>query len=82
MVSGMVRMRLSPLTALTKAKPTPVLPDVGSMIVAPGLMMPFWSASSTIASAMRSLTDPAGLKYSTFAMMLVCSSSFAEKALS
>src|SRR5215471_13644784 len=45
----------------------PVLPDVGSTIVAPGLSRPFSSASSIMARAMRSLTLPPGLRDSTFA---------------
>ena len=55
------------MTAATSAKPTPVLPLVGSISVPPGLSAPDASAASTIASAMRSLTDPPGLKYSTLA---------------
>ena len=49
------------------ARPTPVLPEVGSTIVPPGWSSPEASAASTIRSAMRSLTDPPGLKYSTLA---------------
>ena len=45
----------------------PVLPEVGSMMVAPGFSFPEASASSIIALAMRSFTLPAGLKYSSFA---------------
>ena len=37
------------------------------MIVAPSFNKPFSSASSIIAFAILSLTDPAGLKYSSFA---------------
>ena len=40
----------------------PVLPLVGSTTVAPGLSTPRRSASSTIASAMRSLTLPPGIE--------------------
>ena len=39
----------------------PVLPEVGSTIVPPGLSLPERSASSTIDSAMRSLIEPPGL---------------------
>src|SRR3546814_8818693 len=39
----------------------PVLPEVGSTIVPPGCSLPVRSASSIIASAMRSLIEPAGL---------------------
>src|SRR6266568_1633094 len=49
------------------ASPTPVFPDVGSMIVPPGRSAPEASAASTIRSAIRSLTDPPGLMYSTLA---------------
>src|SRR5262245_59584328 len=45
----------------------PVLPLVGSTIVPPGLSTPRRSASSTMATAMRSLTLPAGLCDSIFA---------------
>src|SRR6478735_12573907 len=44
----------------------PVLPLVGSMIVPPGLSLPDRSASSIIASAMRSLIDPPGFARSDF----------------
>ena len=44
-----------------------MLPEVGSTIVPPGRRSPLASAAATIRSAMRSLTDPPGLKYSTFA---------------
>ena len=37
-----------------------MLPDVGSMIVPPGLSLPVASASSIIDSAMRSLIEPPG----------------------
>src|SRR5215469_15265112 len=49
------------------ARPTPVLPEVGSMIVPPGRSCPDASAAATMRSAIRSLTDPPGLKYSTLA---------------
>ena len=49
------------------ASPTPVFPEVGSTIVPPGASAPLVSAAATIRSAIRSLTDPPGLKYSTFA---------------
>src|SRR5881409_4062798 len=45
----------------------PVLPLVGSTIVAPGRSAPRRSASSIIATAIRSLTLPPGLKNSSFA---------------
>ncbi len=64
MVSGMVRISLYPFTEATHASPIPVLPLVGSIIVAPGVRVPFFSASLIIDSATRSLTLPPGLKYS------------------
>src|SRR2546425_12824858 len=45
----------------------PVLPLVGSTSVPPGFSAPVRSASSIIASAMRSLTLPPGLRDSTLA---------------
>ena len=48
-------------------RPIPVLPDVGSMMVAPGFNKPFCSASSIIFRAALSFVDPAGFKYSSFA---------------
>jgi hypothetical protein len=47
-----------------------VLPLVGSTIVPPGRSRPVFSASSTMRSAMRSLTLPPGLKYSTLARIV------------
>src|SRR4051794_18636235 len=49
------------------ARPVPVLPEVGSMIVPPGRRRPSRSAASTRRMATRSLIEPPGLKYSTFA---------------
>jgi hypothetical protein len=49
------------------ARPTPVLPDVGSTMTPPGRSSPEASAASIMRTAMRSLTDPPGLKYSTLA---------------
>jgi hypothetical protein len=43
------------------ARPTPVLPEVGSMMVPPGFSRPDRSASSTIDSAILSLIEPPGL---------------------
>ena len=61
---------LYPFAAAIAARPIPVFPDVGSMIVEPGLSFPSFSACSIISFAIRSLTEPAGLKYSTFARSL------------
>jgi hypothetical protein len=44
-----------------------VLPLVGSTIVPPGRSRPARSASSIIRSAIRSLTEPPGLRYSILA---------------
>ena len=52
------------------ARPTPVLPEVGSTITPPGLSSPLFSAASMMRSAMRSLEEPPGLKYSTLAAMV------------
>jgi hypothetical protein len=49
------------------ASPMPVLPDVPSTIVPPGLRRPAFSASSIIVTAMRSLIELPGLKVSTLA---------------
>ena len=45
----------------------PVLPLVGSTITEPGAILPSASAASIIATPMRSLTEPPGLRYSSFA---------------
>src|SRR5438046_1727810 len=50
------------------ASPMPVLPLVGSTSVPPGFSAPPRSASSTMATAMRSLTLPPGFNDSTFAI--------------
>ena len=44
-----------------------MLPDVGSTMVPPGWSTPVASAASTIVRAMRSFTDPPGLRYSILA---------------
>src|ERR1700761_842824 len=49
------------------ASEMPVLPEVGSRIVCPGRIRPFSSASSIIARATRSLTEPVGLRDSSLA---------------
>src|SRR6185369_13903229 len=56
-----------PRTAQTSARPMPVLPLVGSMIVAPGFNRPSFSAASIIARQIRSLMLPPGLNDSSFA---------------
>src|SRR3954451_4428711 len=49
------------------ARPTPVLPEVGSTIVPPGRSFPSRSAASIIGSPIRSFTEPPGFRYSSFA---------------
>src|SRR6266576_1467480 len=49
------------------ARPTPVLPDVGSTIVPPGRSFPSRSAASIIRIPIRSFTDPPGLSISSLA---------------
>src|SRR5690349_3740660 len=49
------------------ASEMPVLPEVGSRIVAPGRRLPSLSASSIIRSAGRSLMEPVGLRSSSLA---------------
>ena len=46
--SGIVIIILYPLTAAESAIPIPVLPEVGSIRVSPGLIFPARSASSTL----------------------------------
>ena len=77
MVSGMVRVSLYPFMAATMASPIPVLPLVGSMISAPGFKIPAASASSIIAKAIRSFTQPAGLNDSNFAITVASNPFFA-----
>lgn len=60
-------MHLYPFCCATMARPTPVLPLVGSTIVPPGFSSPLCSAASIMRRAMRSFTEPPGLKYSTLA---------------
>ena len=61
---------LYPLATPIADNPMPVFPLVGSIIVAPFLSFPSSSASRIICIAIRSLTEPAGLKYSIFAKIL------------
>ena len=51
----------------TKANPMPVFPEVPSIMVPPGFNRPSASASSTILTAIRSLTEFPGLKVSYLA---------------
>ena len=59
--SGMVKIDLYPRAAATIATAIPVLPDVASTIVPPGLSAPLASAASIIAIPRRSLTEELGL---------------------
>ena len=65
--SGMQIMSRYPLTAQAMARPIPVLPLVASIKVEPGLIRPCLSASSIIRTAIRSLTEPPGLRNSHLA---------------
>ncbi len=51
------------------ASEMPVLPLVGSRMVQPGVSRPSFSACSTMCRAGRSLTEPVGLRSSSFAQM-------------
>ncbi len=66
-LSGQTNTHWYPLRWATIASPIPVFPEVGSTMVPPGRSSPDLSAASTMRSAMRSLTLPPGLKYSTLA---------------
>ena len=68
--SGIVIIKLYPLTADARARPIPVFPEVGSIRVSPGLMRPSFSASSTILKPIRSFRDPPAFKNSHFANKL------------
>ena len=54
----------------------PVLPEVGSMMTEPGFRSPFASASSIMAFATRSLTLPAGFRYSSLTSTVASRPSF------
>ncbi len=51
------------------AREMPVLPLVGSRMVQPGVSRPSFSACSIMWSAGRSLTEPVGLRSSSFAQI-------------
>ena len=54
-------MVLYPFTAPTKDTPIPVFPEDASIIVdSPGLIIPFFSYSSTIFTEIRSFIEPPG----------------------
>src|SRR4029077_19720173 len=73
-------MHRYPLCAAAMARPTPVLPDVGSTIVPPGFSLPSRSAFSIIARPIRSLTEPPGLMYSNLARSLGATSAPIESS--
>src|SRR2546422_2204936 len=56
--------------AAAMASPCPVLPEVGSTMVPPGLSRPACSATSIIRRPMRSLTLPPGFSISSLARMV------------
>src|SRR2546425_4798778 len=56
--------------AAAMASPWPVLPEVGSTIVPPGLRKPARSAASIIRRPIRSLTLPPGLSISSLARIV------------
>ena len=58
---------LYPRTAPTMARPIPVFPLVGSMMVPPGFRSSRLSASRTMLIAIRSFTLPPGLNCSSLA---------------
>ena len=66
---GMVSLILKPMAAATIAMPIPVLPDVGSRMILPLVSFPVSTASLSMKSAGRSLTEPPGLEPSSFAMI-------------
>ena len=72
--SCMYTRNLYPLVAAIAARPIPVFPLVVSTKVSPGLIKPFFSASSIMFNAVRSLMLWFGLKYSNFTR------SFAERS--
>ena len=61
-----------PFAAHTIASAMPVLPEVASTTVWPGLSAPLRSASSMIAIARRSFTEDSGLKNSHFTYIVTC----------
>ena len=70
MLSGITISARYPRAAAIHARPIPVLPLVGSMMVPPGLSAPLSSAASSMAQAVRSLTLPAGLNASSLAAIV------------
>lgn len=72
MDSGIVRMHLYPLSLAINASAIPVFPEVGSTkTVFPGVINPFFSASSMRDLPSRSLTELHGPRLSSFPTSLV-----------
>ena len=65
-IFGITITVLYPLALFTSVKPIPVLPKVPSTQIPLGSMSLFFSASSIIPSAVRSLMEPPGLRNSAF----------------
>ena len=65
--AGMTMRTRKPMAAPIMARAMPVLPEVASTMVMPGRSAPERTASRTMRSAGRSLTDPPGLLPSTLA---------------
>ena len=65
----MIKIIRKPRIAAAIASAIPVLPEVASIKVSPGLIRPRCSARRTIDSAGLSLTEPAGLLPSSLARM-------------
>ena len=70
MCSGMTIVSGIPFKAQTQAQATPLLPEVASMSSVSGPILPAASRASIMAKALRSLTEPAGLKLSILARMV------------
>ncbi|MDI2023538.1 hypothetical protein PJL18_04086 [Paenarthrobacter nicotinovorans] len=69
MVSPVTTTTGWPVRCPISASPIPVLPDVLSTMVAPGLSSPERSAARTILSAVRSLMEPPGFSDSSLTWM-------------
>ena len=68
-LSGITATSRYPRTRAIMASEMPVLPEVGSRMVSPGLSAPRSSASSMSDLAVRSLMEPVGLWLSILARM-------------
>ena len=81
MLSGMVTISRYPRAAQVKARAIPVLPLVGSTTTVPGLSLPWASASSIMATPMRSFTDHMGLALSSLAATVALAPSTSRRSL-